>query len=105
MSRWWSWLGGARQGCRHSPPARSTCRAHVHARTHKLTPASPPPNPTTDAPSEPDKPQRKLNFRRLLLNKCQEEFEKGETAMAAVAEREKKTAEAGGAGAEEDDKV
>ena len=54
-----------------------------------------------DAPEEPDKPRRKLNFRRLLLNKCQEEFEKGDVAMAAVAAREKKKADGG----EEEDKV
>jgi hypothetical protein len=56
---------------------------------------------SADAPDEPDKPRRKLNFRRLLLNKCQEEFEKGDVAMAAVAAREKKKEEGG----EEEDKV
>ncbi len=39
--------------------------------------------------------RRKLNFRRLLLNKCQEEFEKGDAAMQAVAEREAKAKERG----------
>jgi len=36
-----------------------------------------------------------IDFRRLLLNKCQEEFEKGSKAMDNVAEREKKEAEDG----------
>lgn len=40
--------------------------------------------------------RRKLNFRRLLLNKCQEEFEKGDAAMHAVAAREAKAKELGG---------
>ncbi|KAI8471249.1 MAG: MIF4G domain-containing protein [Monoraphidium minutum] len=40
--------------------------------------------------------RRKLNFRRLLLNKCQEEFEKGDAAMTAVAQREAKAMESGG---------
>jgi translation initiation factor 4G len=40
--------------------------------------------------------RRKLNFRRLLLNKCQEEFEKGDAAMLAVAQREAKAKERGG---------
>jgi hypothetical protein len=55
----------------------------------------------SEAPDEPDKARRKLTFRRLLLNKCQEEFEKGDVAMAAVAAREKKNEEGG----EEEDKV
>ena len=46
-----------------------------------------------DAAQEEGKAPRKLNFRRLLLNKCQEEFEKGDAAMNAVAEREKKDKE------------
>lgn len=54
----------------------------------------------SDSPEEAGKPKRKLNFRRLLLNKCQEEFEKGDAAMNAVAEREKKEKEGG-----DDDKV
>jgi hypothetical protein len=40
--------------------------------------------------------RRKLNFRRLLLNKCQEEFEKGDAAMLAVAQREAMAKERGG---------
>jgi hypothetical protein len=56
---------------------------------------------SAEAPDEPDKARRKLTFRRLLLNKCQEEFEKGDVAMAAVAAREKKKEEGG----EEEDKV
>jgi hypothetical protein len=31
-----------------------------------------------------------VNFRRALLNKCQEEFDYGVNAMKAVAEREKR---------------
>ena len=31
-----------------------------------------------------------MNFRRALLNKCQEEFDYGVNAMKAVAEREKR---------------
>ena len=54
-----------------------------------------------DSPQEEGKPKRKLNFRRLLLNKCQEEFEKGDAAMNAVAEREAKKAQGG----EAEDKV
>jgi hypothetical protein len=33
---------------------------------------------------------KKITFRRLLLNKCQEEFEKGDAAMEAVAQREQR---------------
>ena len=33
--------------------------------------------------------QRELTFRRILLNKCQEEFEAGLAAIHAVAKREK----------------
>jgi hypothetical protein len=54
-----------------------------------------------DSPQEEGKPMRKLNFRRLLLNKCQEEFEKGDAAMLAVAEREAKK----GQGGEEEEQV
>jgi hypothetical protein len=54
-----------------------------------------------DSPQEEGKPKRKLNFRRLLLNKCQEEFEKGDAAMLAVAEREAKK----GQGGEEEEQV
>jgi hypothetical protein len=54
-----------------------------------------------DSPQEEGKPKRKLNFRRLLLNKCQEEFEKGDAAMLAVAEREAKR----GQGGEEEEQV
>lgn len=42
---------------------------------------------------EPDAKKRKITFRRLLLNKCQEEFEQGDAAMAAVAKREQKERE------------
>lgn len=48
-----------------------------------------------ESPQEEGKPKRKLNFRRLLLNKCQEEFEKGNAAMTAVAVREAKKAQGG----------
>jgi hypothetical protein len=35
-----------------------------------------------DAPADgPPEQRRKITFRRLLLNKCQEEFEKGDAAM------------------------
>ena len=34
-----------------------------------------------------------MQFRRTLLNKCQEEFETGALAMKAVAEREKRAHE------------
>lgn len=38
----------------------------------------------------PDGPNAKpVDFRRLLLNKCQQEFESGAEAMKAVQEREK----------------
>ncbi len=38
----------------------------------------------------PDGPSaKKVDFRRLLLNKCQQEFESGAEAMKAVQEREK----------------
>ncbi|KAI8467672.1 MAG: MIF4G domain-containing protein [Monoraphidium minutum] len=63
--------------------------------------------PEFDDPSDdgagPDGKPRKLNFRRLLLNKCQEEFEKGDAAMAAVAQREAKAKEGGADGGEGDD--
>jgi hypothetical protein len=36
-----------------------------------------------------------VQFRRTLLNKCQEEFEAGVTAMKAVSEREKQAKETG----------
>jgi hypothetical protein len=58
--------------------------------------------PEFDDPAEEPAPEgaeakrRKLNFRRLLLNKCQEEFEKGDAAMAAVAQREAAAKERGG---------
>ncbi len=32
-------------------------------------------------PDAPPEERRKITFRRLLLNKCQEEFEKGDAAM------------------------
>lgn len=35
-----------------------------------------------------------ITFRRLLLNKCQEEFEEGDAAMKAVEAREKKEKDA-----------
>jgi hypothetical protein len=56
-----------------------------------------PPTPT-DATPEPGKAPRKLTFRRLLLNKCQEEFEKGDAAMRAVEAREAKDRERAEAG-------
>jgi hypothetical protein len=37
-----------------------------------------------------DEEGRPVQFRRTLLNKCQEEFESGANAMKAVAEREKR---------------
>jgi hypothetical protein len=77
---------------RHAADVNATC---IHRLWRALC---------ADAPVEEGKPRRKLNFRRLLLNKCQEEFEKGDAAMAAVAEREAKEA-AGGGAAEEEDKV
>jgi translation initiation factor 4G len=58
--------------------------------------------PEFDDPAEEPAPEggeakrRKLNFRRLLLNKCQEEFEKGDAAMQAVAQREAAAKERGG---------
>lgn len=51
------------------------------------------PPPPSDGGAEVKR--RKLNFRRLLLNKCQEEFEKGDAAMNAVAQREAKAKERG----------
>lgn len=36
-----------------------------------------------------------MQFRRTLLDKCQEEFEAGVTAMKAVSEREKHAKETG----------
>ena len=48
------------------------------------------------APEGGEVRRRKLNFRRLLLNKCQEEFEKGDAAMNAVAQREAKAKEGTG---------
>jgi translation initiation factor 4G len=56
---------------------------------------------STEAAPDGGKP-RKLSFRRLLLNKCQEEFEKGDAAMNAVAEREKKDKERKEAGEAEE---
>lgn len=39
---------------------------------------------------DPENPEgKRLNLRRLLLNKCQEEFEAGTAAIAAVSAREK----------------
>ena len=39
-----------------------------------------------------------ISFRRLLLNKCQEEFEEGDAAMAAVERRERAQQERDAAG-------
>ena len=44
--------------------------------------------------SQDGKPMR-ITFRRILLNKCQVEFEKGTSAKAAVETREKAAAQAG----------
>jgi len=54
-------------------------------------------DPTEEPPEEGggEVKRRKLNFRRLLLNKCQEEFEKGDAAMLAVAKREAQAKERG----------
>lgn len=41
-------------------------------------------------PSLEDEEGNPVQFRRTLLNKCQEEFETGSLAMQAVAEREKR---------------
>ncbi|KAK9820051.1 hypothetical protein WJX72_005497 [[Myrmecia] bisecta] len=43
----------------------------------------------TEVEPEDGRPRQPLTLRRLLLNKCQEEFEKGDAAMAAVDAREK----------------
>jgi len=48
---------------------------------HKLNPA---------LPELEDEEGNPVQFRRTLLNKCQDEFEHGATAMKAVAEREKR---------------
>ena len=53
----------------------------------------------TEADPETGEP-KKVTFRRIILNKCQSEFEKGAEAMAAVEGREQKAKEKG-----EDDKV
>jgi hypothetical protein len=37
-----------------------------------------------EGPVGPDGQRKKLTFRRALVNKCQEEFEKGSAAMMAV---------------------
>jgi hypothetical protein len=50
--------------------------------------------PTFDDPDSTEVPPKKITFRRVLLNKCQEEFELGNEAMAAVEAREKKEREA-----------
>jgi CTP:molybdopterin cytidylyltransferase MocA len=41
-------------------------------------------------PSLEDEDGNPVQFRRTLLNKCQEEFERGVVAMKAVADREKR---------------
>jgi hypothetical protein len=46
-------------------------------------------------PSLKDEEGNDVQFRRTLLNKCQEEFEAGATAMKAVSEREKHAKESG----------
>ena len=52
-------------------------------------------------PSLMDEEGNAVQFRRTLLNKCQEEFEAGVTAMKAVSEREKHAKEKGEAPPEE----
>ena len=44
--------------------------------------------PDFTEPGEEGK-QQKVTFRRIILNKCQSEFEKGAAAMSAVENREK----------------
>ena len=56
----------------------------------------------TEADPETGEP-KKVTFRRIILNKCQSEFEKGAEAMAAVEGREQKAKERGEDG--KDDKV
>lgn len=46
-------------------------------------------------PALDDEEGKPVQFRRTLLNKCQDEFERGAQAMKAVAEREKRQHEAG----------
>lgn len=41
-----------------------------------------------------DGKQQKVTFRRIILNKCQSEFEKGAAAMTAVENREQQQAKA-----------
>lgn len=59
----------------------------------RLNPALP------DLTDEEGKP---VNFRRALLNKCQEEFDYGVNAMKAVAERERREEEGKGVSEEVD---
>ena len=47
--------------------------------------------PDFTEPNEEGKPQ-KVTFRRIILNKCQSEFEKGAAAMTAVESREQQQA-------------
>ena len=44
-------------------------------------------------PTEEDTPEQAITFRRVLLNKCQEEFEMDSAAMATVEARERKQQE------------
>lgn len=46
-----------------------------------------------ELPELEDENGKAVNFRRTLLNKCQEEFDRGALAMQAVAEREKRDGE------------
>lgn len=58
-------------------------------------------NPSMPKFPDPES-EREINFKRVLLNKCQEEFERGDAAMKAIAEKEKADKETGKESGKED---
>ena len=65
--------------------------ADLCSELNKVLPDFEDPEGRTDPKGNP----LRVNFRKMLINKCQAEFEKGSEAKAAVDERDRKKEDAG----------